>query len=31
MNSHFEPMTSFAIANDMPGLPEAVALNPVRF
>ena len=29
MNRHFEPMTSFAFANDMLGLPEAVALNPV--
>jgi len=29
MNSRFETMTSFAIANDMLGLPEAVALKPV--
>jgi len=29
MNNRFEPMTSFAIANDMLGLPEAVALLPV--
>ena len=29
MNSHFKSATSFAIANDMLGLPEAVALQPV--
>jgi len=29
MNSSFETMTSFAIANHMLGLPEAVALLSV--
>jgi len=29
MNSSFELMTSFAIANDMLGLLEAVTLQPV--
>ena len=29
MNSRFETVTSFAIANDMLGLLEAVALQPV--
>ena len=29
MNYLFEPVTSFAIANDMLVLPEAVALQPV--
>jgi hypothetical protein len=29
MNTRFEPMTSFAIANDMLGHLEAVALQPV--
>lgn len=29
MNNSFEPMTSFAFANDMLGLSETVALKPV--